>query len=296
MYIDANTPLQITRGNAPAGEEIYYPGDIHIDCDVHGGVTICAAGSITITGNVELASLRAGRDIMVKGSATGSPKTTFVAGGDIRLASAYNINARAGNNLEVFSDVEISQLYAGGQITLLTGTVRDSRLLALKGLWLSQAKSTEPRACSLAVGYHYEYFNRWNAFLQSQKNIQTAQQQQLNDMAPLLRRLAQDTGLKKKMTHDVEARMSVIRENAYNLEKIAQNIDHFSQLAMTDAIPILVCEKVIETGCVVALQQFSLPLTESISGPITLAINAEKQNISKTPGLHGLQKKRKEIG
>lgn len=293
MYVDSQEPVHISQDSLREGEEYFYPGDIYIDGDLHGGAQVRSLAGIYVSGNVELSTLTAGGDIVVKGTVTGSPKNALTAGRDIRLANAHSLSAKAGRHIEVFSNVEISDFFAGGQITILTGLARDSKLMALQGLWLTLVKCSVPRACELTVGYHYGFYERFTFYQQLQKRLTTEQQGQLNSMAATIRKVS-ESPLKKKMGWELDGKMSAIYENKYNLDKLAAAMRQYKDWAMQDAQPIIVCEKGMDKGCQIVLQEHSLVLPDYLEGPATLVINKEKKTIGRVPGVHGLQKTRKE--
>lgn len=291
MLIDPAVPLRFGQDLARQGGEVFYPGDVLVEGNVHGAFCLRAGGSITVLGNVELASLQAGGDVVVRGTATGGSNSFMDAGRDVRLNHAYNFSIRAGGDLEIATGVEISRCAAGGQLTMLGGAARDCQLTALKGLWLTDVRSTNPRATILTAGRHFAFQARRAALERQRKELAAEQQEQLNALAPLLRKAAADGALRKKTAHELETRMGAADECEYFLGRVDAILRELEAAAARGGVAAVVCEQRMEKGCQIVLGLKSQPLPATIEGPFTLVVNAAKQTIGKLAGAQVLRKR-----
>ena len=84
------------QSNAPE-----YPGSVIVSCDVSMGTEIRAAGDIIIEGNVELATIKAGGSVLIRGSCAGSTndRCTIIAGGIVAGTSFDTTDVSAGGNI-----------------------------------------------------------------------------------------------------------------------------------------------------------------------------------------------------
>lgn len=296
MLMEADTPYCLDRDVSQRDGEIFFQGDIRINGNVHGGVRVYAGGDLLVTGNVDIASLRADGNIKVGGTVTGSSKTALRAGGSIELGSAYSITARAEGDITVATNIEISRMACGGQLTLMNGVVRDSHLSALKGIWVPTVTCSAIRACTLTAGVHYAFEERYSQILQRQKRLAAEQQTAMGALAPLLRRACDDFGTRKRNEYEITGKMRDLRENDNMLRKYAKMLLRLEKCMYLHAVPLVVCEKMIEKGTLVTLQRYSQPLGAPLAGPLTLVVNEEKQALGKLPGAQGLQKIRQNKG
>ncbi|MBP5233011.1 MAG: DUF342 domain-containing protein [Planctomycetes bacterium] len=291
MLIDLAVPLRVGHDVSRQGGEVFYPGDVLVEGNVHGGFCLRAGGSLTVLGNVELASLQAGGDIVVRGSVTGGSNSFLDAGRDVRLSRAYNLSVRAAGDVEITGGVEISRCAAGGQLTMLGGAARDCQLSALKGLWLTDVRCSAPRATILTAGRHFAFQTRRAALERQRKEMAGEQQEQLNALAPLLRKAATDSATRKKNAHDLEARMYAADECEYFLSRLDVILRELEAEATRGGVAAVVCEERMEKGCQIVLGVKSQPLPATIAGPFTLVVNAAKQTIGKLAGAQLLRKR-----
>ena len=291
MLIDPAVPLRIGHDVSRQGGEVFYPGDVLVEGNVHGAFCLRAGGSLTVLGNVEQASLQAGGDVVVRGAVTGGSNSFLDAGRDARLSRAYNLSIRAGGDVEIASGIEISRCAAGGQLTMLGGAARDCQLTALKGLWLTDVRCSAPRATVLAAGRHFAPQARRAALERQRKEMAAEQQEQLNTLAPLLRKAAADSAMRKKNAHDLEARMYAADECEYFLSHLDAILRDLDAESARGGVAAVVCEERMEKGCQISLGVKSQPLPATIAGPFTLVVNAAKQTIGKLAGAQVLRKR-----
>ncbi|MFP4379393.1 MAG: DUF342 domain-containing protein [Candidatus Sumerlaeia bacterium] len=97
---------------------VEFKGDVVIDGDVNETFTVEAGGSITISGMVDRASLKAGGDITVDGGIYGKEDIQVEAEGDINIGFAENANIRAGGNIYVRSALVNCDTFTEGRLFL----------------------------------------------------------------------------------------------------------------------------------------------------------------------------------
>lgn len=106
--------------------DIDFKGDVLIRGNVITGMSVRAAGNITVDGHVEAASLEAGKDIVLKNGMQGGGRGEINAGGDVSgkffeqttIYSKGDINANALLNCNIISEGKIT---VSGRMGVLVG-------------------------------------------------------------------------------------------------------------------------------------------------------------------------------
>lgn len=97
-------PLLVLDGVNVATGHIEFDGSVLVNGDVAAGMRLVASGTVTVTGFVELAELRAGADILVQNGIVGRQHEldnldcTVCAGGSVASRFAQYANINAGKN------------------------------------------------------------------------------------------------------------------------------------------------------------------------------------------------------
>lgn len=128
-------PTLTIEGDVAAGSPpVNAPGDILVTGSVRVGASLKAAGSITVRGSVESASLHAAHDITIDGALIGSREARIDAAGSVtaRLINAATITAA--HDITAQLEISSSRLIAGGAVRCPIGHILGGHLTANGGL------------------------------------------------------------------------------------------------------------------------------------------------------------------
>lgn len=109
---------------------VFFRGDVLVTGNVFSNVTIEAKGNIIVNGHVETATLKAGKDVILRNGMQGSGKGAIYAGGEVSakffeqsiVIAKGTINANAILNCDIDSDLEI--VVSGKRGAIIGGIVR----------------------------------------------------------------------------------------------------------------------------------------------------------------------------
>ncbi|MCR4902447.1 MAG: FapA family protein [Butyrivibrio sp.] len=156
-----------------SGEE--YPGCVIVKCDLSMGNEVRAVGDILVEGDVNLANIRSGGNVVIKGMCTGSSSdraeisakgivagtgfdsTNISAGGSIMSNSCINCKAFSADKVIMFGD---------------NGTINGGVVQCLNGIETSVLGSRYRRETVVDIGVTSDVLN---AYDENQRNIKKAQ-------------------------------------------------------------------------------------------------------------------------
>lgn len=114
----AITPIFIVDGNLEAATgDVDFHGDVLVKGNVFSNVTIKTTGNITINGHVEVATLIAGKDILLKNGMQGSGAGLIKCGGNIMAKFLEQTIVKASGNISTNAILNC-ETEAGGSITV----------------------------------------------------------------------------------------------------------------------------------------------------------------------------------
>ncbi len=114
---------------------IDFRGDVVVHGAVRSGATIKATGNITIDGQVEVAQISAGKDLVLRSGMQGGDKSSVKAGGNIMAKFFEHTNVWAGGDIQADTLLS-SEVYSGGKIMLQgrRGIIIGGSVCALSGI------------------------------------------------------------------------------------------------------------------------------------------------------------------
>lgn len=80
--------------------DIYFNGDVLINGNVYSNVSVEATGSITVEGHVEVAVLKAGKNVVIKNGMQGAGKGSITAKGDVSASFMEQVTVTAGGTVQ----------------------------------------------------------------------------------------------------------------------------------------------------------------------------------------------------
>jgi uncharacterized protein (DUF342 family) len=122
-------PVKIAGNVGPATGNVDVPGDLHVGGSVADAFEVRAAGSVSVDGVVEAASVQAGGDLVVAGGIAGKQRACCVAGGHVRARYVRQAGVRAGGDVAADVEVAHSNVLCSGALTV-TGPIVGGRVTA----------------------------------------------------------------------------------------------------------------------------------------------------------------------
>lgn len=112
------TPVFTVDGNLEAATgDVDFRGDVLVKGNVFSNVTINTTGNIIINGHVEIATLIAGKDIILKNGMQGSGIGKIKCGGNLMAKFLEQTNVNAGGNINTNAILNCD-IYAGKSVTV----------------------------------------------------------------------------------------------------------------------------------------------------------------------------------
>lgn len=174
------TELYVIEGDVDATTgDVTFNGDILVKGNVSANVKISAQGSITVNGHVEIATLLAGKDIILRNGVQGAGKGYIYSGGSVSakffeqtvVIAKGNINANTILNCAMESNQKI--MVAGKQGVIVGGTLK-----AIEKIEASAIGNRAETTTSLFVGINIdfektmiEFENKIALLLEEEKSI-----------------------------------------------------------------------------------------------------------------------------
>lgn len=112
--------LVIDKDVSPATGDVTYRNNIHVRGNVTAGATVISEkGSIVVDGYVESATLKAGKDVILKNGMQGNTKGVIEADGDVSGKFFEQVNVKAGN--DVNANAIMNSIVQAGQDVIVSG-------------------------------------------------------------------------------------------------------------------------------------------------------------------------------
>lgn len=142
-------PMDMT----PKTGNIRFDGDVHIKGNVSSGMIIEASGNVVVEGIVESATLKAGRDIVLKQGAIGNYRGMIEAGGNIygKFLEAISVKCKGSFTCNYIMNCDV---YAGGKIDVTgrKGTIVAGKTQSLAGISVYTVGNINEISTILCVG------------------------------------------------------------------------------------------------------------------------------------------------
>lgn len=126
--------LEVDGHVTPSSGPVDFEGDVLVRGDVRDNAHLRCGGTLWVTGCIEAAHLDVARDICVADGISGNNKACCSAGGNISAKHISHGNVRAGGDVTVDGTVSGSQVDCDGRLIVNRGSVVSSRVTAVGGL------------------------------------------------------------------------------------------------------------------------------------------------------------------
>lgn len=254
FYVDGDVDFHV--GN------IDFVGDVYITGNVREDFQINAAGTVTVEGLVEGASIEAGGDIYVTDGIPGDSKAVIKAAGIIKAGYIESATVFAGTYVEAGSIIS-SMIYSGGEINVCggRGTIIGGKLIAAKEIRANTVGCRAERLTTLVVG-HEPYIE-----LQQEETAQTLFQaeKESKDLELNLKFLKNSAGedpQKMQIAEKMEARHSLL---SMQIIQLRRQLDEFASQQLDTSE----CRIIIDSAYPlidINIQKFSHRIEEKGSG------------------------------
>jgi uncharacterized protein (DUF342 family) len=107
---------EITGDVGIAGGDVQHEGDLRVGGSIGDGVTVQVSGSLTVSGSIEAATIRAGEDITVAGSIVGRGKGLCKSGRSITVRTANGATLEAGRDVVAALELIACRVVTGGAL------------------------------------------------------------------------------------------------------------------------------------------------------------------------------------
>lgn len=128
------------------------PTDVLIRGTVMDTFSVRSAGSITVGGAVESATVEAGGEVMVHGGIAGMPDGRVKAGGNISVKFCEEAQLEAGGDIVIHREMMNCRLRAGGLLKVERGAVVGGRVHARRGAVIKQLGNDSGLKTRISIG------------------------------------------------------------------------------------------------------------------------------------------------
>ena len=150
--VHVESTLVLDRDVTAAQGAIEFAGDIRVNGSVGRGVALRAGGSVTITGNVDVAVVQAGGDVRVVGGIRGRGVGVVRAlGGSLTCRFAEDARIEAAGDVEVEDYARNAQVRAG-QRAVIQGAVAGGQVYGVQGVRVQTVGNEQGVATTLTAG------------------------------------------------------------------------------------------------------------------------------------------------
>ena len=151
--MQVNKVLSINGDVNQLNQKIEFNGDVEINGNIESGVVIRCTHSVSVSGVVEAAEIRAGGDIILKRGIQGSNKAKIIANGNVYADFIEHSEVRAQGEVKANSILN-SEVYSDSTVTLTgkRGTVIGGYTHARKGISCVNAGNTSEVKTVVHVG------------------------------------------------------------------------------------------------------------------------------------------------
>lgn len=132
--------------------DIDAPGDVLINGTIRDSFKVKVAGSLTVRGAIEAASVEALKDLHVNGGINGREQVRVVAGGEVFAKFCGEARLEAGGDITVTRECLNCQIRTGGFLMMSRGKIIGGRIYARAGAEIGQLGNDTHIKTEIAVG------------------------------------------------------------------------------------------------------------------------------------------------
>ncbi len=240
--------------------DVKFPGNVEITGSVRSGYKVEADGSIVINGIVEAATIKAGKDVMLKSGMVGAGKGILVAGGNVegRFFEQVNIDCggylHANSIINCYVDCNDKVELQGSKGVLLAGRVR-----ALKGIKAVNIGNDANVHTYIKVGLEpkmkrtYKLLNKQKSELETDLAKISDAQKKLNDLQGI-------PGLEEKKLGVMRLKITKTTE----LDEVKKELDRLTEQIEAGNVAKVIATNIAYRGCSVTINGITNHVNEDI--------------------------------
>ena len=259
------TDVYVVSGDVDASTgDISFTGNVEITGSVRSGYKVEAGGSVEVNGVVEAATIKAGKDVMLKSGMMGSGKGMLIAGGNVegKFFEQANIDCggylHANSIINCFVDCDDEVELQGSKGVLLSGRTR-----ALKGIKAVNIGNDANVHTYIKVGLEPK-MKRTYKQLSVKKNSLLEELQKINDAQKKLNELQGIPGLEEKKLGVMRLKITKNTE----LDEVEKELDKLTAQIEEGKVAKIIATNTAFRGCSVTINGISCHVTEDVRGVV----------------------------
>lgn len=257
---------------------IDFPGNIVIDGEVRGEITLKAKGDISIRSSADVFNIEAGGSVNIGGVAKGLKSGKLIAGGDVRVRSLDRVFLTCEESLYVAQRIDNCDIKILGQVVAPNVVLVDSKISALGGIILGTANCTHRHATALFAGISYKDLEK-SADLDSHISKRKEDMQHLlNSIGPMLKKALRDPVYGRKIGTDIDVEMSRINNFKAEIiqleEQMTESLDN-----KASGLPVISIHKGVQSGVELTLNSGFKRVVDNINNPVSFTVHDDNSSI-----------------
>ncbi|MCR4716741.1 MAG: FapA family protein [Lachnospiraceae bacterium] len=249
--------------------DIKFAGNVEVYGSVRSGYKIEAEGTVSVNGTVEAATIKAGKDVVIKGGMLGNGKGFIISGGNVegRFFEQVNIvcegylkaNSIINSYIDCNDEVEVS----GSKGTIISGRVR-----ALKGLKAANIGSDSNVHTYIKVGLDPR-MNRTYKILSKQKQLLDDEMLKIAEAQRKLNELQGIPGLDEKRI--AVTRLKVTKKS--ELDKVVAQLDEITAQIEAGRLAKVTVSKIAYRGCSVTINGITTHVNDDVKDVVFMLLD-----------------------
>ncbi len=251
--------------------DVKFPGNVEITGSIRSGYKVEADGSVVVNGIVEAATIKAGKDVMLKGGMVGAGKGILVAGGNVEGRFFEQANIECGGYLHANSIINC-YVDSNDQIELQgsKGVLLAGRVRALKGIKAVNIGNDANIHTYIKAGLEPK-MKRTYKLLTKKKNELEMDLEKIAEAQKKLNDLQGIPGLEEKKLGVMRLKITKNTE----LDEVNKELDSLNEQIEAGSQAKVIATNVAYRGCSVTINGITSHVTEDIKD-VVFSLHGDK--------------------
>jgi len=251
------------RGDIQSSQALCITGSVKDDA------RITSDKSITIYDAVELATIKAGNDVIIGGGISGENRTTITAGGRIVARFCTNASLKADHDVRLLTSANSCRIHSMGRIIATDGMIIGGESYARNGVTARIIGSKTGGSTILRVGIHPDALR---SIANKEREIE-----EIRESVEKIRKATEPLASQmKRLTAQQREQVTELLYKADNLEHEIDRCRQEQEKVMNQFNPdmpsCIEVDKRVYSGTLVVVNEYQASIDEDLIGPLTITL------------------------
>lgn len=234
---------------------IHFKGDVIIDGSIRDNFYVEAAGSINVGKNIYAATVKAGRDIIVKKGILNQKKTRIKAFGNVEVKFCENAQIEAQGNIIIKGSSLHSKLYSNGFIIVSSKRLTGGLAIARKGVIAPEIGTRSGGATTeLILGRDFKNYTETEKYLEKRLTLASMQNRLVKSLNFIKKRFKKKESLgldDKKFIVNLMTYYTKVNRAIEEIDKIIISLKPSESEEFDDLKAFVQISKVMHSGTII---------------------------------------------